>query len=153
KSWLDDRAGEYRVAVLGPDNAAHLHGIVAPQSVFTVSCGRTPPTSPLNAAWHYVIATVGRFDTVIVLCVNDDQVATGHAPLRLLGELLFSRTLVLIGPHSVKTWPGGPGLLHPRRAREVTALAAAGIMSVLTTTISLAAVALYEALIRMRIER
>src|SRR5437588_6388546 len=78
KSWLDDRAGEYRVAVLGPDNAAHLHGIVAPQSVFTVSCGRTPPTSPLNAAWHYVIATVGRFDTVIVLCVNDDQVATGH---------------------------------------------------------------------------
>ena len=152
-AWLDDHAGEYRVAVLGPDNAAHLHSIVAPHSVCTLSCGRTPPTSPLNAAWPYFIATVRRFDTVIVLCVNDAQAATGHAPLRLLGELLFSKTLVLIGPHCVKTWPGGTGLFHPGRAREVTALAAAGLMSVLTTTISLAAVALYEALIRVRLVR
>src|SRR5438552_2986416 len=147
KSWLDNHAGECRVAVLGSDNAAHLNSIVAPQSVLTLSCGRTPPTSPLNAPWRHFIAALGRFDTVIVLCVNDDQAATGHAPLRILGELLFSRTLVLMGPHSVKSWPGGTGLFQPGRAREVTALAAAGIMSVLTTTISLAAVALYEALI------
>jgi hypothetical protein len=153
KSWLDDHAGEYRVAVLGPDNAAHLHSIVAPQSVLALSRGRTPPTSPLNTAWRHFIAALGRFDTVIVLCVSDDQALTGHAPLRLLGELLFSRTLVLIGPHCVKTWPGGTRLFHPGRARDMTALAAAGIMSVLTTTISLAAVALYEALICVRLVR
>jgi hypothetical protein len=56
-------------------HAAAEQGSAASSSKRTFSSGRTPPTSPLNATWRHVIAALGRFDTVLVLCVNDDQAA------------------------------------------------------------------------------
>jgi len=147
RQWLVEHEGEYRVDVLNQTHADALKGILASRSIQVVP--RVPAGSPL---WRGFLSAMGRYDTILVLCVADDQVAEGHAPYRLLGESLFSASLVLIGPHTTKVWSGGR-ILRPQRAREVAALAAAGIVSVITTTITLAAIVLYDIAHQTKIHR
>ena len=141
QSWLTEHASGYHVDVLDLTHAGVLTQILAPRSI------HVPPwvTNRLPL-WCNFLSAIGRYDTILVLCVSDDQVAGGHAPFRLLGELLFSRSLVLIGPHLAKTWPGGREALRSQRVREVAVIVTAGVLSVVTTVITLAAIVLYDAL-------
>jgi hypothetical protein len=148
KRWMDDHAGLYRVEALSEEEAARPD--IAPQCLRVLPYRRRHHGSPLHMAWRTLISTVGRYDTFLVLCVSDEQVSSGHALYRVLAELLFSRSLILIGPNCVASHPSGFGVLRPHRAREVTMLALVGFINVLTTTVALAAVTAYEALSNLR---
>jgi len=102
---------------------------------------RALPAAAVVGPWE-VVRRLGRYRTILVLCVSDEQVSTGHAPFRIVGELLFSKRLLLVGPQLVKEWPSGRNLLDPPRAREVASLAGLGLLSVATSVMTLIIVAL-----------
>jgi hypothetical protein len=81
--------------------------------------------------------------------VSDADATTGITVYRILGELLHSDRLVLLGPNVTREWPGGRRLITFKRARELTALAAAAAVAVATTAVALATVALQDVVMRV----
>lgn len=152
--WLDGHPRIRRIRVYSPQHVDRLAQLLAPRQVDALGNENIPSTAqgPSRSLLR-LAGSIGRYDTIIVLCVDDDQVTTGRAPFRIIGEILFSRSLVLIGPHTATHWPGGWGLLRPQRARELATLAALGAFSVLTTTITLTVVMADELLHRVRMGR
>ena len=90
---------------------------------------------------------------MIVLCPDDEVARTGHTMYRLVGELLLSTRIVLIGPNIVQTWPGARGLVTPGRMRELAALCATAWVSLATTLAAFALIVLQDVLVRMRLVR
>jgi hypothetical protein len=99
------------------------------------------------------VTVIRRYETIVVLCVGDDEVITGSTIHRMLGELLFSRRIVLIGPNAIQTWPGGYALFTLGRIREIVALAGACAVGLFTVMAILGAVLAEEAFMQLRRRR
>jgi hypothetical protein len=104
-------------------------------------------------AWWSFVPNVNHYEYILVLCATDEEVVTGHTVYRILGESLFSDHVVLLGPEAVRVWPGGRFLISLGRARELIALFAVAGMGLCMTAVSLVAVAVQEALVRVRLMR
>ncbi len=134
------------VVVVGRGQDESIIDVLASQVALAQE--RSKPQIPLFVARRGFLSAVGRYGTIIVLCVSDEQVIHGHTPFRVLGEMLFSKRIVLIGPQVVKDWRGGFGIFYPRRAWELAALVVVAVVSVVTTITTLTIVALYDVLSR-----
>lgn len=149
KRWLEAHDERVSVAVLGQASAEQLARVLAPRVVYAVPrLGRLLESGAMPGRWWKVSLILNRYETVAVLCVGDGEVTTGYSAYRVLGELLFSDRVVLIGPTVTQAWPGGRGLFKPKRAREMATLALAVGIGVSTAAAVLAAIMAQEALSR-----
>jgi hypothetical protein len=154
RDWLRDHSEIVSIKVHSPESFTYLNSIVAPLRVDAVS---KPPHSqafgPLRNLWQSSRVLVNRYSTVIVLCTTDDEATTGYTAFRILGELLLSDRIVLIGPSTARDWPGGRKLFTSTQVSEIATVAGAASIGLFTTAVMLAAVALQEVLMRTRIWR
>lgn len=132
RSWLAGKHGLSSLAVLGDDRSGRLAQAIAPWPLREVG-------------WRDFASAVNRFGTAIVLCVMDDEATAGATVYRLVGELLFSDRVVLLGPQASGEMPGGRGLARPRRLRELAALAGVAFVALSTTTVALTVILLQDA--------
>jgi len=70
---------------------------------------------------------------------------------RIVGEALFSDHVVLIGPGLARAWPGGRRIVNLRSARALVTLAGTCVLGLSTAAVALAALAIQETLIRLRL--
>ena len=152
--WSEEQAEDFSIAVHGQEFAKTLGALLAPRTVQVVPLWPTARASrPLLAPWQSYASLIRRFGVIVVLCATDDEVTTGHTVYRILGEMLFSDRIVLIGPRLMRVWPDGHGVLSRKRARELITLVGMMGMGLGMTAVALAALALQEALSRMRLWR
>jgi len=152
RNWLRDHSEIVSIEVHSSESFTHLNGIVAPLRVNAVS---QPPHSqafgPFRNLWQSSRVLVNRYGTVIVLCTTDDEAATGYTAFRILGELLLSDYIILIGPSTARDWPGGRKLFTSTRISEIATVAAVASIGLFTTAVMLTAVALQEILMKVRV--
>jgi hypothetical protein len=138
--------------VYGQEDVETLGSLLAPRGVEVV-----PPrpavlaSHPVQALWRSFASLVNRYEFVVVLCASDEEVCRGDTVYRVVGEALFSDHVVLIGPRLARAWPGGRRSLNLRGAREVMTLAGTCALGLSTAAVALAALALQETLIRLRV--
>jgi hypothetical protein len=150
--WIAERAEDVCIAVYGQEYVETLGSLLAPRGVEVVP--RRPAvvaSHPAQALWQSFAALVNRYDVIVVLCASDEEVTRGHTVYRIIAEALFSDHVLLIGPRLARAWPGGRRSLNLRGAREVMTLAGTCALGLSTATVALAALALQETLIRLRV--
>jgi hypothetical protein len=148
EQWLAEHAVIQSVVVHGQDKLAALNSVLPTHSVQTITAAKT---NTWFSTLRSFVSSVNHYEYILVLCATDEEVVTGHTVYRILGEALFSDHVVLIGPEAVRLWPGGRFLISPGRARELITLFAVAGMGLCMTAVSLAAVAVQEALVRVRL--
>jgi hypothetical protein len=149
RQWLQQHHEVDSLTVFGHGPAPLLDASALPGSNVQ-AVKKTIQPEIRRVTWQRLFFTIGTYDTIIVLCAGDDEVTAGYAPFRLLGEMLFSRRLILVGPTKIMDWPNGRGLIHPSRLREVLALVAAGILGLAAASLTMLAVSLSDLVNRVR---
>ena len=148
KQWLAEHVVIRSVAVHGQENLAAISSLLPTHRVQAITAAKT---NIWFTIWRSFVSGVNHYEYILALCATDDEVVTGHTVYRVLGASLFSDHVVLIGPGAVRVWPGGRFLISPRQARELITLVAVAGMGLCMTAISLVAVAVQEALVRVRL--
>jgi hypothetical protein len=148
EQWLAEHAVIRSVVVHGQEKLAAISSLLPTHRVQTTSAAKT---NTWITTWRSFVSSVNHYEYILVLCAADEEVVTGHTVYRILGESLFSDYVVLLGPQTARVWPGGRFLISPGRARDLMTLFAVAGMGLCMTAISLVAVAVQEALVRVRL--
>lgn len=154
--WFEGRSESSPIAVYAPDVPGRLRLALAPRPLRAALAvegrdatrARSVAGGPPRSAWRSYIAVAGRYQPIVVLCASDDEVTSGQTVYRIVAQALLSRSIVLVGPHTTRTWPGGRGNVDQRRLSELVTIAGAGLLGVGTAAIALTAVVLDDALAR-----
>jgi hypothetical protein len=150
--WIEERTEDLSIAVYGHEYVETLGSLLAPRVVEVVRLRPAAVAShPGQALGQSFASLVNRYQVIVVLCASDEEVTSGHTVYRIVAEALFSDHVVLVGPRLARAWPGGRRIWNLRSAREVVTLTGTCVLGLSTAAVALAALALQETLIRLRV--
>jgi hypothetical protein len=136
RAWLASQLAVDHIATVGSDGFR--------------SNSQVPAQSTHSLPHYGLLFAFNRFKTAVVLCVSDDEVETGSTLYRILGELVFSDHVILIGPSTMRVFPGGRGLLTRKRLGEFIALAGVIAAGLGVTIVAYAAMEAQDIYLRAR---